>query len=66
MITVTATLKRSNGNGTIYYKEDGRSKNYTGHWTGRDGFYKINRFPEKGQTFENKEKLIEWIREEEG
>ena len=64
MIEVTATIKRSNGNGVIFYKENGKSKSYTGHWTGKDGIYKINRFPEKGSTFESKEDLIDWVREE--
>lgn len=63
MITITATIKRNNGNAVIYYKQDDKSKSYTGHWTGRDDYYKINNFPEKGDRFYDKQDLIDWLRE---
>lgn len=62
MITITATLKRPNGNGVIYYKEDGKSKNYTGHWTGRYDYSIINYFPEKGTKFEDKQDMLDYLR----
>lgn len=63
MITVTATIKRNNGNGVIYYKENGKSKSYTGHWTGKYDYNIINYFPEKGDKFYDKQDLLDWLRE---